>query len=132
MANLPALGALVEAVKTRLLRRGFLQSIDGGKLFSRSPHSALNTLLQSAGAIVMKKALVLLDEALQREGFTPGSEYEFCANVHDEWQIDVKPECIERVKQIAVQSIRDAGTYYKFPCPLDGNAEQGSSWAETH
>jgi DNA polymerase-1 len=132
MENLPALGQLVNAVQVKLKQRGFLLALDGGKLFARSAHSALNTLLQSAGAIAMKKALVLLDDALQREGFTPGCEYEFCANVHDEWQIDVLPEHVEKVKTIAAESIRLAGEYYKFDCPLAGNADEGSNWAETH
>jgi DNA polymerase I len=132
MTNLPALGQLSEAVQARLRQVGYLKALDGGKLYCRAMHSALNTLLQSAGAIVMKKALVILDQSLQREGFTPGCEYEFVVNVHDEFQIDVKPEHIGKVKQLAEDSIRLAGEHYKFRCPLAGNADEGSTWAQTH
>jgi DNA polymerase-1 len=132
MEGLPALGKLVDAVRDRLKSRGFLLALDGGKLFARSPHSALNTLLQSAGAIVMKKALVLLDEKLISEGFVPGTDYEFVVNVHDEWQIEVLPQHVTRVKAIAEESIRLAGEFYSFACPLAGNADDGANWAETH
>jgi len=41
----------------------------------------------------MKQALVILDDTLQNEqGLTPGVDYEFVANVHDEWQIECKPD----------------------------------------
>lgn len=132
MTNLPALGKLVEAVKDKLKAKGYLKSLDGGKLHARSPHAALNTLLQSAGAIVMKKALVILDDALQYAGLVPGTDYEFLVNVHDEWQIEVKPQHVETVSRIAEDSIRLAGESYKFRCPLVGNADVGSNWAETH
>jgi DNA polymerase I len=59
----------------------------------RSEHAALNTLLQGAGAIVMKKALVILHEKIKC-GIINAS---FCANVHDEWQIEVPQEDAERV-----------------------------------
>src|SRR5690606_35310275 len=96
---LPALGKLVERVKLRAKQRGYLIGLDGRKLFVRSQHAALNTLLQSAGAVQMKKALVILDGALQARGFRntgtspcPESiDYEFLINCHDEWQIETKP-----------------------------------------
>jgi DNA polymerase-1 len=132
MAGLPALAKLVEAVKARIVSRGFLISLDGGKLFARSSHSALNMLLQSAGAIVMKKALIILDEGLQQQGLVPGKDYEFCANVHDEWQIDVVPHNKDIVAETAKNAIRLAGEAYSFKCPLAGNADFGINWKETH
>lgn len=132
MTNLPALGQLVEAVKLKSKQVGFLRALDGGKLVCRKPHAALNTLLQSAGAIVMKKALVLLDDTLRSQGLTPGEDYEFVANVHDELQMDVKPQHVDMVKQFAEDAIRLAGEAYKFRCPLKGNAAAGPNWAETH
>jgi DNA polymerase I len=45
----------------------------------------LNTLLQSAGVIVMKRALVTLNRKLQKVKLNA----HFVANVHDESQIEV-------------------------------------------
>ncbi|WP_206631182.1 DNA polymerase [Mesorhizobium sp. M7A.F.Ca.MR.362.00.0.0] len=132
MRNLPALGKLVEQVKKRASNRKFLFALDGGKLKVRKAHAALNTLLQSAGAIIMKVALVILDADLQAAGLVPGVDYEFCANVHDEWQIDTLPQHVETVKRLAEDSIRKAGDDLEFKCPLAGNADAGSNWKETH
>ncbi len=132
LKGLPALGKLVDRVKKRGLRRGFLVGLDGGKLKIRHAHAALNTLLQSAGAIIMKQALVILDEDLQGAGLVPGKDYEFCANVHDEWQIDVRPEHVPTVKQMAADAIRKAGEVLNFGCPLAGNSDEGANWRETH
>lgn len=132
MRNLPALGKLVERVKAAVKERGFLKGLDGCILHIRSQHSALNTLLQSAGAIQMKKALCILDADIQAMGLVPGIHYEFVANVHDEWQIEVDEEYGEAVGKLAVQAIRKAGEYFKFKCPLDGEYGIGRSWAETH
>jgi DNA polymerase I-like protein with 3'-5' exonuclease and polymerase domains len=88
MANLPALGKLVEAVRRRRSERRLHPWASTVAHRIRSEHSALNTLLQSAGAVLMKRALVILDTNLQEEGYVPGVNYEFVANVHDEWQIE--------------------------------------------
>jgi DNA polymerase I len=128
LEGLPALRKLVGGVQTRTRQRGYLLGLDGRHLPVRSEHAALNTLLQSAGAIFMKKALVLLDADLKSKGY----EYEFVANVHDEWQIEVKEEHADKVGNAAVSSIRRAGEAYNFKCPLDGQFVIGKNWADTH
>lgn len=80
----------------------------------------------------MKKALVLLDARLQEMGFTPGVEYEFVLNVHDEWQIEVDPEIAETVGKEAADAITRAGEHFAFRCPLVGNYAIGNNWADTH
>jgi DNA polymerase-1 len=98
----------------------------------RKVYSALNALLQSAGAIVMKKACVILDDLLQANGFVPGDDYEYVGNIHDEWQIDVRPQYTDYVSAAAEYAIKLAGEHFKFPCPLVGNADTGETWAATH
>lgn len=132
LKNLPALGSLTEAVKGKAKVKNHLIGLDRRLLFVRSDHAALNTLLQSAGALVMKKALVMLDAALQLSGLVPGQDYEFVANVHDEWQIEARPEVAEFVGQTAAESIRRAGDAFGFRCPLAGQFSIGRTWADTH
>jgi DNA polymerase I-like protein with 3'-5' exonuclease and polymerase domains len=85
-------------------------------------------LLQGAGAIVMKQALVLLDEVLKLNDM----EYKFVANIHDEWQIEA-PKChADKVGKLAVDSIIKAGTFFNLRCPLDGEYKIGGNWSETH
>jgi len=130
-SNLPALGALIEAVKEKAAKSGVLTGLDRRRIPVRAQHAALNTLLQSAGAVVMKRALVILDNKL-KEKYEPGNEYEFVANVHDEWQMEAKPEVADDVGEAAAAAIREAGEFYGFRCPLAGSYDIGSSWAETH
>lgn len=83
----------------------------------------------------MKKGLVILDERLQAEGLVPGHDYEFVANVHDEWQIEVREDGFgqpEFVGQTAAWAIEEAGKQFNFRCPLAGSYDIGNNWAETH
>ena len=127
LRNTPALKALREKVE-RLSFDGTLPGLDGRKLQVRSPHAALNTLLQSAGAIVMKKALVILDQQIRKEKL----DASFVANVHDEWQIECSEDSADAVGKLAVDSIRKAGIELGLRCPLDGEYKKGKTWAQTH
>ena len=129
--NLPALGKLVKDVQKEATK-GFLHSLDGGKIVVRNRHSALNTLLQSAGAIIMKVALVILDRTLQEQGLVPGKDYEYCANVHDEWVIDAPEEHAQKILEVAEAAIRKAGEELEFGCPLSGSGSVGQTWADVH
>jgi DNA polymerase I-like protein with 3'-5' exonuclease and polymerase domains len=112
----------------RAANKKFLKGLDGRKLYIRNNHAALNTLLQGAGAIVMKKALVILANRLELS-MTP---FKFVANIHDEWQIEVSECRANKVGTLAVQSIIDAGNHFNLRCPLDGEFKIGRNWSETH
>ena len=128
LRNTPSLQKLRTRVANAYAKRGRLQGLDGRKLLVRSEHSALNTLLQGAGAIVMKKAVVILHKRLNRAKIW----HQFVANVHDEWQIECKEADAETVGQYGVESIRQAGVEFKMNCPLDGEFKVGNNWKETH
>lgn len=129
---MPALKRLIDDVQATVKSRGWLKGIDGRKLHVRSQHSALNTLLQSAGAIVMKQATVQLWNDLEAMGFVFGREVGQLAHIHDEFQLAVKEGLETVVGETAVQSIRKAGQFFGFRCPLDGEYRVGRNWAETH
>lgn len=134
LRSLPALGRLVEAVQ-EASKKGFLTGLDGRKLHVRSSHAALNTLLQSAGALICKKWLLILEEDLQAAGFKHGwdGDYAFSAWVHDEVQIACRTkEVAETVAKLAVDAVRKAGEAFEFRCPLAGEAKIGRNWSETH
>jgi len=114
LSQVPGMEDFINAVKKAVKQRGFLIGLDGRKLAVRSEHSALNTLLQSAGALVMKKALVICDERLRLLGYDPGEDYEFVVNCHDEWQIECRPEITEDVKRVSREAIVKAGEYFDF------------------
>ena len=127
LRNTPALKSLREKVE-RLSEQGTLPGLDGRKLQVRSAHAALNTLLQSAGAIVMKQGLVILSSKIQQQKLNAN----FVANVHDEWQIECSQDDADAVGKLAVSSIKEAGEVLGLRCPLDGEYKKGTTWAQTH
>ena len=62
--------------------------LDRRVVYVRSPHSALNTLLQSAGALICKKWVCLVEENMRKAGYKHGWDGDFAmmAWVH-------KPHC---------------------------------------
>ena len=110
---------------TLAAERGFIKGLDGRKLFIRSTHAALNTQLQGAAAIVMKRGLVIFNDKLP-EGAR------FVANVHDEWQLEVDKDLSDMVGTLGIESIKEAGEFCKLNCPLTGEYNVGTNWAETH
>jgi len=125
--NTPSLKTLRSKVE-RLAEKGTLPGLDERQLHIRSAHAALNTLLQSAGAIVMKQALILLNKKIQKEKLNA----HFVANVHDEIQMEVVAEDAEKVGKMAVQAITEAGKVLGLRCPLAGEYKVGNNWGDTH
>ena len=128
-AKVPAYLRLKEDVALALSTKGFLRGLDARPLYPRSEHAALNTLLQSAGAVVMKQACVNAWRAIA-DPVKNGVEQ--VASVHDEYQFAVFPDYADKLGNILVCSIRKAGVDFDFRCPLDGEFRVGANWAETH
>ena len=127
LRNTPALASLRERVTTAA-KRGWLRGLDGRRLTIRSPHAALNTLLQGAGAVVMKQALVNAN----RMAVTHKLDYGFTGNIHDEMQSEVLEAHAETFGKLATYAITKAGTDFELNVPLAGEYKIGDSWEETH
>ena len=130
-SKMPALKKIQDGVIRKVEKDNCLRAIDKRILHIRSSHSALNTLLQSAGAIAMKVATCELHRAIRSKGWT-SKDIMQVAHIHDEIQLQVREDIAEDVGQISVQAIRDAGSILGFRCPLDGEYKYGRNWSETH
>lgn len=130
--NLPAIKKLKDLIDERVDKRGYLSGIDGRRLQIRSKHSALNQLLQSTGAVTVKKATTILYNDLITRGLKFGKDWAFVAHVHDEFQTLVKPEYVELYKELAIDSFRKSGEYFNLKCPMTGEARVGQNWEQTH
>ena len=126
--NVPSLGDLRERVERATEARGYLRGLDGRKLIIRSSHAALNTLLQSAGAIIMKKALVIFDEYKDKWNL----DVKYVGNIHDEVQMEVLEKDAQKAGWLFVECIKAAGDAFDMKCPLDGEFKVGDTWAATH
>ncbi len=133
-AKLPALGKLSDAVKKKA-KSGSLGGLDKRQLHVRSEHSALNTLLQSAGALLCKKWLVLMDEQLKVRGYRHGwdGEYAYMGWIHDEAQIAARtPEIAKEIGELSNECARLAGEFFNFRLLLEADYKIGSDWAWCH
>jgi DNA polymerase I-like protein with 3'-5' exonuclease and polymerase domains len=127
LSSLPAFDQLLEVVH-KAADRGFLKGLDGRRMPVRSKHSALNFICQGAGALVMKRALILMFDEYRAQGL----DVLPLLNVHDEVQNSCNEKDAHNVGRIAAQSIADAGESFGLRCPLAGNYDIGMSWKDTH
>lgn len=150
--NTPAISLLREGLEESLIesqkwnpglkkfdikwRRRWIKGLDGRKVHVRSPHSALNTLLQSAGALICKAWVVELERLLVEEcGLVHGWEgdFAFMAWVHDEVQIAAKDQATaELVAQMGQKAMRNVQEIFSFRCRLDTEAKLGGTWKDCH
>ena len=127
LAKTPALAKLITKVKD-VAAAGYVPGLDGRRVWVRSEHAALNSLLQSAGAIVMKQALVIF----HNKAFVNKWPIKLVANVHDEFQLETSEKYGTIVGEAMVQSIVEAGEHFSLRCPLAGEYKIGRNWRETH
>ena len=133
--GIDGLGELSDGIQKRA-KAGWFKAIDGRKITIRSPHSALNFLLQSCGAVVMKKAVQVFhyDLAVKNKLLVDANPqgFSYVANVHDEVQFSSDPGIADAVGQTFASSITEAAVRLGMRCPLSGTYEIGANWKETH
>lgn len=149
LENTPAIAALREGIQQTLVessrwvageqqvkwKRRWIKGLDGRKVHVRSPHAALNTLLQSAGALICKLWIVETEELLLKAGLKHGwdGDFAYMAWIHDEIQVACRTEEIaQQVIDIAQQAMRNVGDHFKFRCRLDTEGKMGPNWKECH
>jgi DNA polymerase I-like protein with 3'-5' exonuclease and polymerase domains len=156
----------------------FILGLDGRKVPTRSASALINFLFQSAGVISAKRAMVIHDRKLKKEGLKVNfwkddwRSKNFCQQLiayHDEAQLESKREQITwkmfktedeakafkieqtdkiwsdvghtdkgyyvgycRAGELAVESVKEAGEYYKLNVELTAGYMLGNSWATCH
>jgi DNA polymerase I-like protein with 3'-5' exonuclease and polymerase domains len=130
----PALKNLRAAVGNRVKERGYLTGLDGRRLSIRSEHAALNTLLQSAGALISKQWLIECFEETQRRNHSYGWDGQFTllGYIHDELQWAVREEIADYFGTMVVDCAHKAGEFFNFRVPIDAEYKVGANWADTH
>ena len=129
---IPGLEPLVDAVKLKVRSTGRLRGLDGRPIFCRAEHSSPNFLLQSAGAIISKRWVVIGQQMIDDAGLTYDVDYTRCAYVHDEVQMSVVPAEVDRMKMLLEAAAPEAGKYYNLRVPIGACADHGDNWAATH
>ena len=109
-----------------------IRGIDGRRIPVQKANTILNRRLQSDGAIVMKESLRQHYIQMYRSFGAHGKHWAYCANVHDEFQVECTPEIADQVAVIGCDAIKKAGEVLGLVCPLAGNSTIGDSWYATH
>ena len=130
--KLPALKNLKDAVASKFRRNGYINGLDKRKLICRAEYSSLNTLVQSAGSLLVKQGTIILNEELHKAGFKWGKDYAQVLHIHDEIQFVVKKDKVEKFKEITKSIFKKTQDHFNFRCPLDGEIKVGNNWSDTH
>jgi DNA polymerase-1 len=127
LSNMPALKRVRDSV-TNSASKGKIRGIDGRLLHVRSPHSALNTLLQGAGAVVCKLWLINMNKRIQASGV----DAKLVASIHDEYQYEVSKKDVQKFGSITKDAMKETEQQLQMKCPLDNEWKEGMTWAQTH
>ncbi len=125
--SMPALKRVRDSV-TKAAGKGKIKGIDGRLLHIRSPHSALNTLIQGAGAVVCKVWLIHMMTRIK----VLGIDAKLVASIHDEYQFEVLNKDVPRFGQVTKDAMKDTEKELRMKCPLDNEWKVGRTWAQTH
>ena len=128
MGNFTGYKQLVEACQGAH-KRGFLYGLDGRRVHIRHQHSAVNTLLQSAGALIAKRWIVELVQLVHERGIP---SFELHTWVHDELQMSCLPQDVEKIKEASIEAAGLAGKYFRLRVPILAEAKHGPNWQATH
>ena len=134
LATFPALEKLIKAVQ-HAANKGWLKGLDGRVIPVRSEHAALNSLLQSAGALICKQWLILIKEGLDAAGLKHGwdADYVFLGFIHDEAAMAARDEHVEALTAILKDAGARAGDVFpSWDCPTAVDVKLGHNWAECH
>ncbi len=128
----PALKNLRDAVGRKVKERGYLIGLDGRRLAIRSEHAALNTLLQSAGALISKQWIVECFKELSDLRYGWAGDFTLLGYIHDELQWAVRDEIADAFGKRVVECASRAGTFFDFKVPIGAEFKVGKTWADTH
>lgn len=133
MEGLPALKHVVAKYK-RQAESGYIIGLDGRKLLCRSPHSSLNTKLQSDGALVAKRWVIFIEDFALDAGLDHGwsGDFAMMAFIHDEVQSAVKAVHAQKYAELCVEAAAESGRSFGLKCPIGAEYKIGHNWAETH
>ena len=127
LAKTQGLTGLLADVKAAA-KKGWIKGLSGRRLFIRSPHSALNVLLQSAGAYYMKYWVVAVDKMITRDNF----DASIVGNIHDEIQVEVREDQAEKFTRNLEELFIKVGEDIGMRIKMEGEAKVGGNWFDTH
>jgi DNA polymerase I-like protein with 3'-5' exonuclease and polymerase domains len=115
-----------------VFRNGYIKGIDGRPILVESEHAILCYALQSDEAIQMSVAYVMLHKWAEEKGWKLGQDWGMLIWMHDEFQMEAKPEIAGELRDLACRAIQWAGEFLKIKFPHEGDGKIGRNWYECH
>lgn len=132
LENLTGINDLISDCKKQSKDKGTITAIDGRELFSRSPHSSLNLLLQGSAGVVAKQWGINYNMLAEQKGLTYGKDYYQSAYIHDEYQSPCLKDKADILCDAFIEGAAMVTEQLKFNIQIKGDAQIGQSWAQTH
>lgn len=111
---------------------GYVQAIDGRLLYSRSPHSALNLLLQGSAGVIAKRWGVNYHHLAAENYLVLGTDYWQSAYIHDEYQCPCLPQHTSTLMQCLEDGAAMVTQQFSMNLPIRADATSGPDWSSTH
>ena len=111
---------------------GYIRGIDKRPILVPYEKDLLCYALQSDEAIHMGVAYVMVHKWAEKRGWRQGIDWGMLIWMHDEFQMECKPELADDLGQLACDAIAWAGKWLGISCPHDGDYMVGNNWYETH
>lgn len=126
--KMPAVKKLIDLVQ-KASKRGYIKGINGRHIRVRSTHSALNFLLQSLGAYIAKQWIIEFHKEMRKH---ERIEFKQVGWIHDEIQVECKPEDADFIGGVLIECAKRAGEYWNLRIPIDAEYNVGKNWKDTH
>lgn len=124
----PSLKILVDYLKAFYKKHKYLKAIDGRRLFIRSEHVLLNSLIQASSAVLFKSWGCKIWDAIDRENL----DSEIIISFHDEYQCRVHKDIVDRFSVVLKDTLRDTQEQFKLRVDLATDTKVGMNWRQTH
>ena len=124
----PALASLTEQVKSTAQQRSYLKGLDGRRIYTDEAYKAFNYLIQGTEAILMKRTIVRINEAFEKEGI----EAKQLLFYHDECTWEVSPEQAYDAEVIIRKWFIDAPKELGVEIMEAGDCKTGKDYLEVH
>ncbi len=101
-------------------------------MYSRSPHSALNLLLQGSAGVIGKQWMVNYNELAEAKGLVFGKDWWQAAYIHDEFQCPCKVSATDTLEWCLEQGAMMVTDQFEMNLPIKADAVAGANWEFTH
>ena len=119
-------------LKHEFKHKGSIATIDGREIQCRSEHSLVNALFQSTGAIIMKYAMVMMEDYVRGKMGLTDYEARGLIKYHDEEIWECLPEYSEKILKVGCASVSAAAKNLGLKVPLAAEGKIGKNWADIH